>query len=169
MNELLNRWSKKYLSQILFIFSGILLIIFFINRYTDMDVSICWIKNMINFSNKVESNIFTWILGILLYDNLFLDIVLFFHRNTFDCKREEKYYERLVIIYSIKDVLELVASIYGLIFVLSVLLTDGLVSDCYSIIVCIGVFLKFIDAVWHHYYFTNQKIVRDAKSESYKD
>lgn len=165
MSELVSRWSKKHLSQILNLLSGILLGILLINEFTKINIRCDWINFISLESNSIESNFWTWLFSILLLNNVVFDIIRFTMRKKYGLCNEEKYYSGLVKVSTIEDITELFESIYAVLFMLLQINSENFYICPLYLITFIFVGVRFIDAIWHHFYFKNLAIVDKARTK----
>ena len=69
MGEIISRWSKKSLSQVINLLSGALIMILFINHFTVIDIRLDVLDFIsVNYANLSES-IIMWIFAVLLFHN----------------------------------------------------------------------------------------------------
>ena len=123
MGEIISRWSKKSLSQVINLLSGALIMILFINHFTVIDIRLDFLDFIsVNYANLSES-IIMWIFAVLLFHNFIFKIVRYIVKKCFPFNTEQdefKYYNILVLIQTSEDVLDLMVSIYGLMFLLAI-------------------------------------------------
>ena len=123
MGEIISRWSKKSLSQVINLLSGALIMILFINHFTVIDIRLDVLDFIsVNYANLSES-IIMWIFAVLLFHNFIFKIVRYIVKKCFPFNTEQdefKYYNILVLIQTSEDVLDLMVSIYGLMFLLAI-------------------------------------------------
>ena len=123
MGEIISRWSKKSLSQVINLLSGALIMILFINHFTVIDIRLDVLDFIsVNYANLSES-IIMWIFAVLLFHNFIFKIVRYIGKKCFPFNTEQdefKYYNILVLIQTSEDVLDLMVSIYGLMFLLAI-------------------------------------------------
>ena len=138
MGEIISRWSKKSLSQVINLLSGALIMILFINHFTVIDIRLDVLDFIsVNYANLSES-IIMWIFAVLLFHNFIFKIVRYIVKKCFPFNTEQdefKYYNILVLIQTSEDVLDLMVSIYGLmsgVFCCSVPLKTGCPPACTS-------------------------------------
>ena len=75
MGEIISRWSKKSLSQVINLLSGALIMILFINHFTVIDIRLDVLDFIsVNYANLSES-IIMWIFAVLLFHNFIFKIV----------------------------------------------------------------------------------------------
>ena len=74
MGEIISRWSKKSLSQVINLLSGALIMILFINHFTVIDIRLDFLDFIsVNYANLSES-IIMWIFAVLLFHNFIFKI-----------------------------------------------------------------------------------------------
>lgn len=163
MNEIIARWSKKSLSQIFFILSGIILVVVCINHYTIVEIKLDFFNIVsVDYTNLKEATIM-WIFSILLFNKILFAIVkcllkIFF---PYDMENwEEKYAKILIFIHTIQDIVDLIVSIYALgIMIISYQIhNEFFAQSIWAIITYMGVALRFCDSVYFHFYLQNQII-----------
>lgn len=115
MGKIMDRWSKKALAQILFLISGVLLILSLINYYSVIYVDI---TGIIPISVKRVGYFCEWPLWMILAF-LFLRVPYksdkLFDR-CYKSDKEMKYYKWQAIMLSINSIIELIASIGAVCF-----------------------------------------------------
>lgn len=169
MNEIIARWSKKSLSQILFILSGIILVVVCINRYTIVEIKLDFFNIVsVDHTNLKEATIM-WIFSILLFNEILFAIVkcllkIFFLYNIEGW--EKKYAKVLIFVHTIQDIIDLIASIYALgIMVISYQMYNDneiFVQSSWIIVTYMGVALRFFCSLYFHFYLQNLVIVDEC-------
>ena len=83
MGEIISRWSKKSLSQVINLLSGALIMILFINHFTVIDIRLDFLDFIsVNYANLSES-IIMWIFAVLLFHNFIFKIVRYIVKKCF--------------------------------------------------------------------------------------
>lgn len=170
MSEILSRWSRKPLSQILYILSGIMLMILLCNYYTAINIQVDFLDFIsLDYNNLKETSTIMWIFAILIFENYlfqFLKFLLkvFFPVDPVDIEESERrYYDILVLLQTIEDIVELITSVYALIFLVisyRVYMDNGIFcKTSYAIITYCGVALRFCGSVYFHFYVNNRSII----------
>lgn len=162
---ILARWSKKSLSQILYILSGIILVVVCINFYTVAEIKLDFFNIISVHYEDFRETTMMWILSILLFQNIVFDIVKYLLQKYFpvdieDC--EEKYANILIMIHTIQDILELVVSVYALgIMMISYQIYNNngiFMQTTWAVLTYIGVGVRFFDSIYFHFYLNNRAI-----------
>lgn len=165
MSEIIARWSKKSLSQIFFILSGAILVVVCINHFTIVEIKLDFFNIVsVDYTNLKEATIM-WIFSILLFNNILFAIVKWLLRIYFLCDIkdwEEKYTKVFIFINTIKDIVDLIVSIYALgIMIIGYQIHDDnefFMQSRWAIFTYMGVAFRFCDSVYFHFYLQNQII-----------
>ncbi len=172
MHQIIERWSKKSLSQIFFILAGIILVVVCINYYTAIEIK--WgFFNIVSVDYvDLKKEPIIWILFILLLFQYVVFKIMEYLLGKF-CPTDSEDYKRLydnalIFIYTIQDILDLIASI----FALGIMIINYHIYDDYGIFVqsiwdafaymCIA--LKFCCLVYSHFQLQNQDIIHRCQS-----
>ena len=166
MGEIISRWSKKSLSQVINLLSGTLIMILFINHFTVIDIRLDVLDFIsVNYANLSES-IIMWIFAVLLFHNFIFKIVRYIVKKCFPFNTEQdefKYYNILVLIQTSEDVLDLMVSIYGFIFLLAIrsiyVNTEIFYTTPLALLTYSGIILRFVESIVFHFYLSNLSIV----------
>lgn len=166
MGEIISRWSKKSLSQVINLLSGTLIMILFINYFTVIDIRLDFLDFIsVNYANLSES-IIMWIFAILLFHNFIFKIVRYIVKKHFPFNTEQdefKYYNILILIQTSEDVLDLMVSIYGFIFLLAIrsiyVNTEIFYTTPLALLTYSGIILRFVESIVFHFYLSNLSIV----------
>lgn len=176
MNEIISRWSKKSLSSIINILTGALIIIIFINQYTIINIRLEFL-GFISIKNYIfTDNMIMWLLSVLLFHNFFFKIIIYILHKTLFCFNAEKYhlkyYHIKILIYTLEDILDLIISIYGLIFSITIYIvyvkTKTFYNNTYfELLTYIGIFLRFFETIFFHFYHSNLYIINKPIEDNY--
>lgn len=166
MGEIISRWSKKSLSQVINLLSGALIMILFINHFTVIDIRLDFLDFIsVNYANLSES-IIMWIFAVLLFHNFIFKIVRYIVKKCFPFNTEQdefKYYNILILIQTSEDVLDLMVSIYGFIFLLAIrsiyVNTEIFYTTPLALLTYSGIILRFVESIVFHFYLSNLSIV----------
>ena len=166
MGDIISRWSKKSLSQVINLLSGALIMILFINHFTVIDIRLDVLDFIsVNYANLSES-IIMWIFAVLLFHNFIFKIVRYIVKKCFPFNTEQdefKYYNILVLIQTSEDVLDLMVSIYGLMFLLAIrsinVNTEIFYATPLALLTYSGIILRFVESIVFHFYLSNLSIV----------
>lgn len=169
MGEIISRWSKKSLSQVINLLSGAFIMILFINHYTVIDIQLDFLNFIsVNYANLSEG-IIMWIFSILLFHNFIFKIVRYIVKGSFSFNTEKdelKYYNILILIHTCEDVLDLMVSIYGLIFLFAVhsiyMSTEIFYTTPLTLLTYLGIILRFVASIVFHFYYSNLSIVNKS-------
>ena len=163
MNEIVSRWSKKSLSQIFTILTGVVLAVSLINQYTIINIDLDFF-NFLSIDNvnptEKEMNVLTF----LLTSNILLEVIhtiirlvvskLFANHNSSDEYKENEMYTRYL---TIRDILELISSISGLLLVFILKYAD--INYILSPIIYIIIVARIFSAIYAHFYYKNLSLV----------
>lgn len=168
MGKILDRWSKKALSQILFLFSGVLLILCLINSYSIINIDIAGIIPISIKTVGVFGEEHLWLLLVFLFLRVPYKSNKLFERY-YNSNEENMYYKWQAIMFSINSIIELIASI-GTVCFCSWYYVESLAdakvnNSLIYILLIIGVTIKFCEAVFYHFYYKNMEIVMKAMSK----
>ncbi|MDO4468213.1 MAG: hypothetical protein Q4C84_00020 [Bacillota bacterium] len=162
---ILARWSKKSLSQILYILSGIILIVVCINFYTVVEIKLDLFNIISVHYEDFRETSMMWILSVLLFQNVIFDIVKYLLKKYFPVgieNYEEKYTNILIMIHTIQDILDLVISVYalGTMMISYQIYNDNgiFMQTTWAVLTYIGVGIRFFDSIYFHFYFNNRVI-----------
>lgn len=170
MNEIVSRWSKKSLSQIFTLLTGVVLAVSLINEYTIINIDLDSF-NFLSIDNtnptEKEMNVLTFILT----SNILLEVIrtiirtirrlvvskLFANPNSSDEYKENEMYTRYL---TIRDILELISSISGLLLVFILKYAD--INYILSPIIYIIIVARTFSAIYAHFYYKNLSLVNKA-------
>ena len=162
---ILARWSKKSLSQILYILSGIILVVVCINFYTVAEIKLDFFNIISVLYEDFTETTMMWILSILLFQNIVFDIVKYLLQKYFPVDiedYEEKYANILIMIHTIQDILDLVVSVYalGIMMISYQIYNDNgiFMQTTWAFLTYIGVGVRFFDSIYFHFYLNNRAI-----------
>ena len=168
MGKIMDRWSKKALSQILFLVSGVLLILCLINTYSIINIDI---TGVIPISMKTVGAFGErplWLLLVFLFVRVPYKSNKLFER-CYNSDKEIKYYKWQAIMFSINSIIELIASIGTVCFCFwyyeATLVDSNFNYSLIYILLIIGATIKFCEAVFCHFYYKNWEIVMNVMSK----
>lgn len=173
MSEIISRWSKKSLSQVINLLSGAFIMILFINHYTVIDIRLDFLDFIsVNYANLSES-IIMWIFAILLFHSIIFKIIRYIVNKCFPFNTEQnefKYYNILILVQTSEDVLDLMVSIYGFVFLLAIrsiyVNTEIFYTTPLALLTYSGIIFRFVESVVFHFYLSNLSIVNKFKKNN---
>lgn len=167
MNEIISRWGKKSLSQIITLLTGIVLVVFLINKYTIIDIKLDYFDFIsIDNTNIIEKNIV--LLSLILYGNALFNIInnLIFKQFFYRFIKDGKAIDRMHIIsYTINDILDLMSSISGLLLTFILQKSSNIICAL-TIIIYMGIIARVFNSIFYHFYYKNLSIISKASSNS---
>lgn len=162
INDIISLLSKKSLSRLFYLISGIMLSILLINEYSGIDIDFSGFEIVYFESDRFLKTNISVICGLMI---LFLWWIINFLVNitnrTFIDEHDE-YRRRNIraLLYTIGDITDLVLSVYAFFYV------TGLFNFIYLLgndrrvdfIIC-SILCKFVSIVWCHFWYSNRTIM----------
>lgn len=171
MDKFLSRWAKKPLSQVVSIFTGIIIFVYWGNMFFPIVVTDkLFVSVSYNASSLISENEM-WTITLSLYIILFL-YEAFEHKYiqtilSIEKFSDERKYKVLSISFTIIDLIALIASILGMFSVLMIhncIATNYPITDIFLVaIVYLCSFFSFCRTVYYHFYFYNLSLLKSMK------
>lgn len=171
MDKFISRWAKKPLAQVVSIFTGIIILVYWGNMFFPIVITDKFFVSVsYNVSSLISKN-GMWTLTLFLYMVLFL--YEFFEKKYIQAVlsvekiTDERKNKVLSISFTIIDLIALLASILGLFSVLMIhncIATNSPITNNFLVaIVYLCSFFSFCRTVYYHFYFHNLSLLKSMK------
>lgn len=171
MDKLISRWAKKPLAQVVSIFTGIIILVYWGNMFFPIVITDTFFVSVsYNVSSLISKN-GMWAITLFLYIILFL-YEAFEHKYiqtilSMEKITDERKYKILSISFTIMDLIALIASILGLFSVLMIhncIATNFTITNNFLVAtVYLCSFFSFCRTVYYHFYFHNLSLLKSKK------
>ena len=162
MNEIVSRWSKKSLSQIFTLLTGVVLVVSLINKYTVININLDFF-DFISIDNVDPTKQELFVLTVMLLGSFLFELIRALGRfiskkfpNISFCNEDGKI-EKYTVVLTISSILDLISSLSGLLFVFILKYND--INHFLTIIIYFAIVAKIVCAIYSHFYYQNLSIV----------
>ncbi len=162
MNEIVSRWSKKSLSQIFTLLTGIVLSVSLINKYTIININIDFFEFIsIDSIDPTKQELF--VLTVMLLGSFLFELICALGRfiskkfPNISFYNEDEKVEKYTVVLTISSILDLISSVSGLLFVF--ILKSNDINHILKIIIYFAIVAKIVCAIYTHFYYQNLSVV----------